>query len=98
MNYKKPILKIISMSMLAIIILTNNLKAQNVPITFEPGGFGATWIWNTFENGPNSPIQIVTNPNTTGINTSSKCASMTALKVFIQVHFLQGHQPLEHLH
>ena len=81
MNYKKPILKIISMSMLAIIILTNNLKAQNVPITFEPGGFGATWIWNTFENGPNSPIQIVTNPNMSGINTSANCASITALQI-----------------
>jgi hypothetical protein len=69
------------MSMMAIIILMNSLKAQNVPITFEPGGFGSTWIWNTFENGPNSPIQIVANPNTTGINTSANCASMTALQI-----------------
>ena len=81
MNYKKPILKIISMSMLAIIILINNLKAQNVPVTFEPGGFGSTWIWNTFENGPNSPIQLVANPNTTGVNTSATCASITALQI-----------------
>jgi hypothetical protein len=77
----KSFLKIISMSMMAIIILMNSLKAQNVPITFEPGGFGSTWIWNTFENGPNSPIQIVANPNTTGINTSANCASMTALQI-----------------
>lgn len=53
--------------------------AQNGPINFETPGNGATWTWITFENGANAALQMVTNPNTTGINTSATVAKFTAL-------------------
>ncbi len=53
--------------------------SQNAPINFETSGNGATWNWITFENGVNAPLQIVSNPNTTGINTSSTVAKLTTL-------------------
>jgi hypothetical protein len=51
--------------------------AQNAPIDFEASGIGANWSWNVFENGPNRPIEIVSNPATGGINTSSTVAKFT---------------------
>ena len=54
--------------------------AQNVPITFEPGEFGSTWSWTVFENVGNPPLEIVVNPDVTGLNTSSNVAKFTALQ------------------
>ena len=54
--------------------------AQNSPIDFETGGYGATWTWTVFENGSNPPLEIVTNPNTGGINSSATVAKFTALQ------------------
>ena len=54
--------------------------AQNSPIDFETGGYGATWTWTVFENGGNPPLEIVTNPNTGGINSSATVAKFTALQ------------------
>ncbi|MDG1427957.1 MAG: T9SS type A sorting domain-containing protein [Crocinitomicaceae bacterium] len=54
--------------------------AQNVPIDFEAGGNGAGWTWTVVENNTNPPLQIVTNPSTSGINTSSTVAEFTALQ------------------
>jgi len=51
---------------------------QNNPIDFEPGGFGATWTWTVFENDDNPPLEIVTNPDPSGINTSATVAKFTA--------------------
>jgi len=47
-------------------------------IDFEPAGFGAGWTWNVFENGTNPPLEFVSNPNASGINTSSKVAKFSA--------------------
>lgn len=55
-------------------------NAQNSPITFEMGEFGLTWNWTVFENVGNPPLEIVTNPDVTGINTSSSVAKFTALQ------------------
>lgn len=53
---------------------------QIFPIDFEPTGYGATWTWTTFENGPTPPpLEIVANPDPSGINTSSTVAKFTAL-------------------
>lgn len=53
--------------------------AQNAPITFETGAYGNAWTWTTFENGSVNPaITMVTNPNTTGINTSATVCKFTA--------------------
>jgi hypothetical protein len=54
--------------------------AQNSPIDFETGGYGATWTWTVFENGDNPSLEIVTNPNTGGINSSATVAKFTALQ------------------
>ncbi len=51
-----------------------------LPIDFEPSGFGAGWTWNVFENVGNSPLEFVTNPSASGINTSSTVAKITALQ------------------
>mgnify|MGYP003723545117 FL=1 len=53
--------------------------AQNSPIDFETGGYGATWTWTVFENGGNPSLEIVTNPNTGDINSSATVAKFTAL-------------------
>ena len=53
--------------------------AQNGPINFETPGNGANWTWITFENGTNAPLQMVTNPDASGINTSATVAKFTVL-------------------
>ncbi len=53
----------------------------NNPINFEPGGFGANWTWTVFENGSNPPVEIVSNPDASGINTSATVLKATALQV-----------------
>ncbi len=52
--------------------------AQNNPIDFEDGGFGADFEWEVFENDDNPALEIIDNPDATGANTSSKVAQFTA--------------------
>jgi hypothetical protein len=52
--------------------------AQNIPIDFEQGGYGNDWVWTTFENDNNPPLEIVPNPDPTSINPSSTVAMFTA--------------------
>ena len=54
--------------------------SQNAPVDFEPGGNGDTWTWTVFENSTNPPLQIVANPDPTGVNTSANVAEFTALQ------------------
>lgn len=54
--------------------------AQNAPIDFEPGGHGANWTWTVFENNTNPPLEIIPNPDQSGINTSATVAKFTALQ------------------
>ncbi|MEQ8705765.1 MAG: T9SS type A sorting domain-containing protein [Phaeodactylibacter sp.] len=54
--------------------------AQNIPIDFEESGNGADWTWTTFENDSNPPLEIIPNPDPSGINTSSTVAKFTALQ------------------
>lgn len=54
--------------------------SQNAPIDFQTNGNGLNWTWTTFENDTNPPLEIVPNPDTTGINTSSTVAKFTALQ------------------
>lgn len=56
------------------------LFGQNIPIDFETNGNGANWSWVVFENSTNPPLEIVDNPDPTGLNTSSKVAKFTALQ------------------
>lgn len=64
---------------MVIIAMTSILFAQNAPINFETGGQGANWTWTVFENGTNPPVQIMSNPHSSGINTSATVAQITAL-------------------
>jgi hypothetical protein len=60
--------------------MSGMLFAQNVPIDFETGGFGANWTWTVFENDTNPPLEIIPNPDQSGINTSATVAKFTALQ------------------
>ena len=61
-------------------IVRGFLFAQNSPIDFETGGYGATWTWTVFENDNNPSLEIVTNPNTGDLNSSATVAMFTALQ------------------
>lgn len=54
--------------------------AQNNPIDFESEGFGANWTWAVFENDVNPALEIITNPDPSGLNTSATVAKFTALQ------------------
>jgi hypothetical protein len=62
-----------------IVSMGSALFAQNAPIDFETGGYGADWTWTVFENGTNPPVQIMANPDMSGANTSATVAQFTAL-------------------
>ena len=66
--------------LLVIMIFGKTLLAQNSPIDFETGGYGANWTWTVFENDNNPSIEIMTNPNIGGINSSATVAMFTALQ------------------
>jgi hypothetical protein len=51
---------------------------QNIPIDFETDGNGADWTWRVFENVDNPDLEIIENPDPTGINTSATVAKFTA--------------------
>ena len=54
--------------------------AQNGPIDFESNGEGANWAWAVFENDSNPALEIVPNPDQSGLNTSATVAKFTALQ------------------
>ena len=66
--------------LLVIMTVSGFLFAQNSPIDFETDGYGANWTWTVFENGSNPSLEIVTNPNIGGINSSATVAKFTALQ------------------
>ena len=65
---------------LAFSLLFSSFFSQNSPIDFQTNGNGLNWTWTTFENDTNPPLEIVPNPDTSGINTSSTVAKFTALQ------------------
>ncbi|MFK7799768.1 MAG: T9SS type A sorting domain-containing protein [Aureispira sp.] len=67
-------------SLFFFLIGLNPLAAQNFPIDFETGGNGASWNWTTFENDTNPTLEIIANPDMSGINTSATVAKFTALQ------------------
>ncbi len=67
--------------------------SQNAPINFEPDGNGADWTWTVFENDTNPDLEIITNPDPSGANTSATVAQFTALQTgqpFAGVESAQG--------
>jgi hypothetical protein len=67
-------------SLFFFLVVLNPLAAQNFPIDFEMGGNGATWNWTVFENDTNPSLEIIANPDMSGINTSATVAKFTALQ------------------
>lgn len=61
-------------------VVSTLLYGQYVPIDFESGGRGADFTWAVFENTTNPALEIVDNPDPSGINTSAKVAKFTALQ------------------
>jgi hypothetical protein len=51
--------------------------SQVSPIDFEAGGNGADWTWTVFENNTNPAVEIIDNPDKTGINPSDKVLKFT---------------------
>lgn len=73
------------------LIVTSVMEAQNGPIDFD--NVGADWTWTTFENNSNPELEIVANPDPSGINTSGLVAKFTALssgQPFAGVESLHG--------
>ena len=68
------------LTILIVLAMNSLLFAQNVPIDFESGGNGADWTWTVFENDTNPALEIITNPDPTGGNTSATVAKFTALQ------------------
>ena len=56
-------------------------SSQNAPIYFEVGGNGADLTWTVFDNDTNPLLEIVANPDPSGINTSETVAKFTALQL-----------------
>jgi len=67
-------------TLVCMIMLSGLTFAQNAPIDFEQGGNGASWTWSVFENDTNPALEIVTNPDASGLNTSATVARFTALQ------------------
>lgn len=74
------ILGSISRFMAGILVMCGMAVAQTAPIDFEPGGNGAGWTWAVFENDTNPALEIVANPDASGVNTSATAARFTALQ------------------
>ncbi len=62
------------------LFLTSVGFSQRNPIDFETGGYGTDWTWNVFENDTNPALEIIENPDKSGINTSATVAKFTALQ------------------
>lgn len=63
-----------------LLLISAKVLGQVNPIDFETAGNGADWTWTVFENDTNPPLEIITNPFPTGINTSQTVAKFTALQ------------------
>lgn len=67
------------LTFLSITVFVCSATTQNIPIDFEDNGNGADWTWTVFENDVNPPLEIIENPDKSGINTSATVAKFTAL-------------------
>ena len=58
--------------------LVSMISFGQTNVDFEPGGVGASWTWVVDDNGTDPALEIVANPNSSGINTSDTVAKFTA--------------------
>jgi hypothetical protein len=65
--------------LLLVFVLSSLLGFTQIgPVDFEASGNGADWAWVTAENAGNPVLEIVDNPNVSGLNVSSKVGKFTA--------------------
>lgn len=67
-----------NLAILCLLTLSVSLLAQNAPVDFETDGNGGTWYWETFENEDNPPLEVIANPDMSGVNTSGMAGKFTA--------------------
>ena len=48
-------------------------------IDFEVDGFGSNWVWTVHNNFSNPNLEIVSNPNSSGLNATDQVAKFTSL-------------------
>ena len=73
-----------------LVFLAGTASGQNIPIDFEATGNGATWTWTVFENTATPPpLEIIDNPDKSGINTSCSVAKFTQDIKFLHKRCLQ---------
>jgi len=65
-------------TLLLIVSMSVKTSAQDSPIDFETPGIGAAWTWEVFENVDNPPLEIIPNPDASGVNTSGTVAKFIA--------------------
>ncbi len=61
-----------------LIFIISSFSFAQTAVDFESGGAGASWTWIVDQNGTNPALEILTNPNTAGANTSATAAKFTA--------------------
>jgi len=58
-------------AILFVLAMSSSVFAQPThTIDFEPAGVGADWDWIVGENGDNPPLEFISNPDPSGINTT----------------------------
>lgn len=75
---KKMIMKKSLLTILVLALTWSMGYSQNAPVDFEQDGNGSQWSWIMFENDDNAPLDIVENPDISGLNTSLTVAKFTA--------------------
>ena len=55
-----------------------SISFAQTTVDFEAGGAGASCTWIVDQNGANPALEILSNPNTTGANSSATAAKFTA--------------------
>ena len=67
------------MKKITILLIAISFSAfGQMTIDFEVNGIGLDWNWIVDENGANNPLEFVSNPNTTALNTSENTAKIIA--------------------
>jgi len=61
-----------------LILMFCSISFAQTTVDFEAGGAGASWTWIVDQNGANPALEILSNPNTTGANSSATAAKFTA--------------------
>lgn len=67
-----------TITLLSFLLIASMGFSQINPVDFEAGGNGADWTWGSFANGSDPDLQVIANPDPSGINTSATVAQVIA--------------------